>query len=694
MFKSSSAMAQQPQPPIKPTRFRFPFKQKTPLLPPPTSSSGSPSRISSSAGSPPNSGSGIFNLGRKLGFKPTTPTLRKSVSFSSGRSSPSKDNNMDWKKKISADHTDVAYREAVGRLRAILSPRPTIKSVTGSPIKDLTSPSKPSHPSPIFTPEKKEGTISSSLRSMFTKDANANNQVNLNNQQQTSVVPPGFVGSLPNRTLPYPHGYAPFYASDPANLQREDDLFGFIEKQSEYIAQLEKETKYSRNELATMLDKVKDVIAENEELHQKQKTDLLTNMIQHLNEKTDGYGSALAEMKQSKIKSNGGSSNVIIESKITELEAQLSQARRNLRLAQEEILDMRKGNIGGTSGSSTMNGNKEVSPAGLSNNLYANCDLHRTEIDTLVREKSDLLDTMQKMKQMVGDLRDRESDAAKKVKNSLEIVEQMQVEKAQSDMETRRLKEELDRHQQRIRDMIQDHSRRLHDEKLQVEKKYKQELDQLNNEMNIELDCLTKARLDLERQKRLETDLRRELQQKMCTIEDIRQEMQIKISHMQAELGNSITQKSTIEQELINIRLNAEKADRDSRQDAARLQAEINGLRKRLEQSDMELVKSQELIMKLNETISHLQRENSLAKIRLESHIAENPELADADVVTIIQNMEDKHNRDMQDLEQLIQQQNGLLDKLRGECKTLTDKLEETGRQYKFSSFSQNRADY
>lgn len=46
---------------------------------------------------------------------------------------------------------------------------------------------------------------------------------------------------------------------------------------------------------------------------------------------------------------------------------------------------MRKGNIGGTSGSSTMNGNKEVSPAGLSNNLYANCDLHRTEIDTLVR---------------------------------------------------------------------------------------------------------------------------------------------------------------------------------------------------------------------------------------------------------------------------------------------------------------------
>jgi hypothetical protein len=38
---------------------------------------------------------------------------------------------------------------------------------------------------------------------------------------------------------------------------------------------------------------------------------------------------------------------------------------------------------------------------------------------------------MQKMKQMVSELRDRESDAAKKVKNSLDIVEQMQIEKQQ-----------------------------------------------------------------------------------------------------------------------------------------------------------------------------------------------------------------------------------------------------------------------
>jgi len=38
---------------------------------------------------------------------------------------------------------------------------------------------------------------------------------------------------------------------------------------------------------------------------------------------------------------------------------------------------------------------------------------------------------MSKLKQMIGELRDRESDATKKVKHSLEIVEQMQMDKSQ-----------------------------------------------------------------------------------------------------------------------------------------------------------------------------------------------------------------------------------------------------------------------
>lgn len=188
------------------------------------------------------------------------------------------------------------------------------------------------------------------------------------------------------------------------------------------------------------------------------------------------------------------------------------------------------------------------------------------------RERDDLAETLSKLKHMMNDLKDRESDAAKKVKSSFEVIEHMRVEKDQSDMETGRLKDELDRYQKRIREMIQDHTRKLHEEKLQVERKYRQELDHLNNEMTQELDALTKARIDLERQKRLEIDLRRDVEQRQSALEDMRQEMQIKMGHLQKELAHALSQKSTCEQELINSRLNAEKAERDGKQEAIRLQ--------------------------------------------------------------------------------------------------------------------------
>lgn len=97
-------------------------------------------------------------------------------------------------------------------------------------------------------------------------------------------------------------------------------------------------------------------------------------------------------------------------------------------------------------------------------------------------------------------------------------------------MESRRLADELERHQQRLREMIQENSRKLHEEKLQVEKKYRQEIDNLNSEMSHDYDMLTKIKLDLERQKRIEAELRREIQLKVSIIEDLRSETQIKIS--------------------------------------------------------------------------------------------------------------------------------------------------------------------
>ncbi|CAG7827685.1 unnamed protein product, partial [Allacma fusca] len=109
----------------------------------------------------------------------------------------------------------------------------------------------------------------------------------------------------------------------PYNTASEDDLFDFINKQ------------------------------ENEALHERQKREMLNNMIEQLDEKTDGYkldkrdtlGSSSNNpgiMKKSIMKKDP--SNVILESRIAEMEAQLSQSKRNLTLAQQEISELRSKN--------------------------------------------------------------------------------------------------------------------------------------------------------------------------------------------------------------------------------------------------------------------------------------------------------------------------------------------------------------
>ena len=102
---------------------------------------------------------------------------------------------------------------------------------------------------------------------------------------------------------------------------------------------------------------------------------------------------------------------------------------------------------------------------------------------------------------------------------------------------------------------------------------------------------------------------------------------------------------------------------------------------------DSDLNKSQDVIVKLNDNISQLQREASLARIRLEGHLSANSDMHDGDVNSLIQ----INARDMTDLEQLIQVQNSLLDKLRNECKMLTEKLEESSRQYKYANIISKR---
>ena len=108
--------------------------------------------------------------------------------------------------------------------------------------------------------------------------------------------------------------------------------------------------------------------------------------------------------------------SIVFESRISELEAQLTQTKMDLRKALEEANLYKK--------------KLSDQPLGLEMS-GGDCSSHRQQIESLQREKSELSENLAKLQVTLAQFREKEADASLKVKRSLDVVDQAQFEKAQ-----------------------------------------------------------------------------------------------------------------------------------------------------------------------------------------------------------------------------------------------------------------------
>jgi serologically defined colon cancer antigen 8 len=78
---------------------------------------------------------------------------------------------------------------------------------------------------------------------------------------------------------------------------------------------------------------------------------------------------------------------------------------------------------------------------------------------------------------------------------------------------------------------------------------------------------------------------------------------------LQAELVQAAVDRGSLEQELATNKLAVERAERDGRQEASKLQAEVAALRQRLDRADADLMHSRRENLRLAEQIASLERE-------------------------------------------------------------------------------------
>jgi serologically defined colon cancer antigen 8 len=173
-----------------------------------------------------------------------------------------------------------------------------------------------------------------------------------------------------------------------------------------------------QEELSSLLNKVKDVVSENDTL-----TDKVKYGISNESSETDDTVET-AVMKTSKFTATSGP-NILFESRISELEAQLAQMNIDYRKLSEENNEMRR----------------KISNGISDGPLDQKCsDAYKKQVENLQRDKIGLEETVKKLQKQVTDLKESDINNFSKTQRNLDMAEQANFERTQAEVEIRRLK--------------------------------------------------------------------------------------------------------------------------------------------------------------------------------------------------------------------------------------------------------------
>ncbi|XP_046869573.1 serologically defined colon cancer antigen 8 homolog isoform X1 [Drosophila willistoni] len=551
------------------------------------------------------------------------------------------------KKSKTMDYTNYAYNEAVGRLKVMLADNsystPKLGGSSGylrnfnedsadnfsdnlsaierpvySDISKYLSPSQKSRMS-SYRPKKSYGPTLNSTYLSASKE---------NLAALYSNTPPSV---LPNESVAAPV-----------------EIFNFIEKQEDYIEQLEKESKYCRSELTNLLGKVKDVINENEQLTENARTEFSAmdagggnksksqSNIATTSPSSDsddhlafGRKTAPSTPRKSNLKVQSpryaSAPNIVYEARISELEAELMQANIDLKRVKTENEELKR-KMSYTDPLTAM------VPVG------GNCEAHRKQLEQLQQDKVMLEESVHQLQRLLDEAKSQGHAGASSKRYVQDL---MQMERSQAELEVRHLRDELDRQHERVRELQHEMARRLAEERASAERRYNSQVDQLGGDLSSQWEQVTKLQLELERQKRYETDLKRDVANRNSQIEELKMELRANRTTFLADMAQVNAEKQSLEQEITSLRLQLDRAARETKTEAARLNAEINSLRQRLDRGDADLLHSKREILRLNDEIANLEKELAYGELKNEIR----PTKKDLD--KRISEMQDKHEPEM-----------------------------------------------
>lgn len=160
----------------------------------------------------------------------------------------------------------------------------------------------------------------------------------------------------------------------------------------------------AQDELNSLMTKVKDVISENETLSEVQDDGLYKTHF------------------PSKFTATSGP-NILFESRISELEAQLAQITIDYKKLVDENAELKR--------------KRALNDSSVD---IACSDAYKKQIENLQRDKSSLEETVKKLQKQVSELKELDAQVFSSSQRNRDLAEQANFERVQNDIEIRRLK--------------------------------------------------------------------------------------------------------------------------------------------------------------------------------------------------------------------------------------------------------------
>lgn len=312
-------------------------------------------------------------------------------------------------------------------------------------------------------------------------------------------------------------------------------------------------------------------------------------------------------------------------------------------------------------------------------------------INQLTKERDDLMNMLTGQKAVLAEVRQREFEAYNQVKKSCNMVEQAQLEKAEAIIHVRQLREDLRKERERHENSMRMFGEKMDMERKKVQEACREEVSGLVKQIESLREARSALENQLERLTREKVDLMAELEQANSQILANASEISKANETVEKELEQTQMRLSTASQELHSVKATAQQAQREREQERTRLTSEMDELRRRLQEAEHSWMECKEDCIRFTERLNNAEREAKgaiAAKEKLEKTRAEDFEQLrkqsgqrDEQLTTLLQETETRHTQCRTELQQMLEAEIHVCNKMKEECKRLTQQLEDSAEK-------------